>query len=83
MTYRRCPHCGNWFGIRSDKENRKNRVYCSNACRTGAYKGRRSAAEKMLSKGKTAASVAKALDMELVVVRRWQKAAKSTQAARQ
>jgi hypothetical protein len=39
-TYRQCPSCGIWFELSPELGVRRHRVYCSNACRTRAYRNR-------------------------------------------
>jgi hypothetical protein len=73
LSFRECPQCREWFAIRSDKANRLNRKFCSNKCRTAAYKARRQEAVWRVSEGEAPAAVAKALDMDAAVVRRWVK----------
>lgn len=38
-TYRQCESCGKWFELSPDVA-RKHRIYCSDACRTRAYRKR-------------------------------------------
>ncbi len=43
--FRRCAHCGKWFDISPDAA-RRDRIYCSHACRVAAYRARKSGESK-------------------------------------
>lgn len=74
-THKKCPACKEWFEIRGDKNTRHNRKFCSNKCRTAAYKKRTLEKKRdglqMIAGGKKPAAIAKALDVKVATVREW------------
>jgi hypothetical protein len=53
-TYRECLHCGKWFELSPELGIRKHRVYCSNACRTRAYRDRVNHVQERMSEDQPA-----------------------------
>ena len=67
-TLRDCVNCGKPI---APSENRKDRKYCSDSCRTLAHRDRRKKARNLYEKGKTPTQIAAKLDTELTTVHRW------------
>ena len=68
--YRRCRQCESWFEIDHYKA-RTNRYFCSNACRSKAYRERQSEAKKMRDDGESLAAIADKLGSDEATVRKW------------
>lgn len=71
-AYRRCEECGAWFEV-SREVTRSDRLYCSNACRTRAYRKRKELAQQMYKTGKRIEEIAQALGSEESTVAGWVK----------
>ncbi|MEW6047164.1 MAG: hypothetical protein AB1609_11880 [Bacillota bacterium] len=71
-TYRRCEECGTWFEV-SPGAARADRIYCSNACRTKAYRMRKARAQEMYAAGKAIREIAEALGSDEATVAGWVK----------
>ncbi|MFZ5768638.1 MAG: hypothetical protein ACOY3F_08080 [Bacillota bacterium] len=71
-AYRRCEECGTWFEV-SPRVARTNRIYCSNACRTRAYRRRKVQAQQMYAAGKAIGEIAEALGSDEATVAGWVK----------
>lgn len=69
-AFRRCDQCGRWFEV-SPKITRKSRKYCSEPCRTQAYRARIATAKQMRADGKSLAQIAEELGSDKETVRRW------------
>lgn len=69
-AYRRCEECGTWFEV-SPEAARTNRIYCSNACRTKAYRRRKVQAQQMYAAGKAVREIAEALGSDEATVAGW------------
>ena len=70
--YRRCRQCDSWFVI--DHYNaRTNRYFCSNACRSKAYRERQQQARDMATAGESLENIAARLGSDLETVSRWVK----------
>jgi hypothetical protein len=69
-NYRRCGECAKWFEI-SPAASRKDRQFCSNACRTRAYRGRQEWARRMHAGGMPVQKIAKELGASPATVRSW------------
>jgi hypothetical protein len=70
--HRRCEACGNWFAIAPDTA-RPDRQYCSNACRSRAYRRRMERARELHAQGKKPAAIAKDLGTDGDTVKKWLK----------
>jgi hypothetical protein len=68
-----CKQCGEWFAL-PQRGARISREYCSNSCRTKAYRGRQERARALAAKGKSPKDIARELDTTALVVRKWLKA---------
>jgi hypothetical protein len=71
--YRVCKECGEWFEI-PRRGGRINREYCSNACRSKAYRERQERARTLAAQGMAPKDIARELDTTALVVRKWLKA---------
>ena len=65
-----CRECQKWFAV-GPEVARSNRRFCSNACRSKAYRERQDRARRMCTAGKTFEEIAEALDSDVPTVRRW------------
>jgi hypothetical protein len=65
-----CKQCGEWFALPM-RGARISREYCSNSCRTRAYRGRQERARELAAKGKSPKEIARELDTTTLVVRKW------------
>ena len=70
--YRECATCGMWLEL-SRAAFRTSRHYCSEGCRSRAYRGRMEAARKLALAGKTAKEIAEKLGSDVKTVRGWLK----------
>ena len=68
--FRTCAECGMWFEL-SPQTARSNKVYCSNACRTKAYRKRKAEAERLFAEGTNIGDIARRLDADPKAVSRW------------
>lgn len=68
--YRRCRQCDTWFEIDHYKA-RTNRYFCSNACRSKAYRERQQEARRMASAGVSLESIAAKLGSDIETVGKW------------
>ncbi|MHB0916016.1 MAG: hypothetical protein ACYC5A_02240 [Thermoleophilia bacterium] len=68
--YRRCRQCDSWFEIDHYKA-RTNRYFCSNACRSKAYRDRQQQARTMAETGMCCEDIAVSLGSETETVARW------------
>jgi hypothetical protein len=68
--FRSCPTCGKWFELNPDIA-RTNRQFCSDACRTRAYRGRKEQAQKLAKKGKSIKEIAAEVDSDVKTVKGW------------
>jgi hypothetical protein len=69
-TFTRCRECGRWFEVAPDAA-RTHRRFCSNSCRSKAYRERQDRARQLHVAGKTFAEIAQELDSDVTTVRRW------------
>src|SRR5262249_29215473 len=67
---RSCETCERWFEV-SQKKYRKSRIYCSEACRSSAYRSRKDKAMRMAASGKSVKEIAKALNSTIATVKGW------------
>jgi hypothetical protein len=70
--HRACEACGIWFEL-SPEKNRTSRHYCSEHCRSRAYRSRKEQARKMAGEGKTVAKIAAALGSDAKTIKGWLK----------
>jgi hypothetical protein len=68
--YRRCRQCDSWFEIDHYKA-RTNRYFCSNACRSKAYRLRQQQAVKLAEAGMDVEEIAKKLGSDVETVNKW------------
>jgi hypothetical protein len=69
-VFHRCGGCGRWFEVSTDS-CRPDRQFCSNACRSKAYRGRQDHARQMFAEGKSFEYIAEKLKSDVKTVRRW------------
>ncbi|MDB5309430.1 MAG: hypothetical protein JWO38_3632 [Gemmataceae bacterium] len=69
-TYNRCRACNSWFEVTTGAA-RSDREYCSNACRSRAYRERQAEARRMYTSGKTFEEIAAELESDAATVRAW------------
>jgi hypothetical protein len=69
-TYRTCGQCGKLFEV-SPAVTRKDRLTCSDACRTRAYRARQERARTLHAEGKTLKEIAIELQADGKAVRHW------------
>lgn len=74
--HRACAACRNWFEV-SPEMFRKNRVYCSEECRSRAYRKRKEKARQLAKEGKTVKEIAAQLGSNAEAVRGWLKQKRS------
>ncbi len=70
QEYRQCQQCGEWFEIDHDI-TRSNRVFCSNACRSKAYRSRQDKAHQLAAAGVSATAIAEQLGTDRGTVEKW------------
>ena len=68
--YRRCRQCETWFEI-DHYTARTNRYFCSNACRSKAYRDRQGKARALHGQGMDVAAIAEQLGSDEDTVSRW------------
>ncbi len=68
--YRRCRQCDTWFEI-DHYTARTNRYFCSNACRSKAYRDRQARARELRDKGMDYDEIAGQLGSDMETVRGW------------
>lgn len=68
--YRRCRQCDSWFEI-DHYRARSNRFFCSNACRSKAYRERQQEAVTLADAGMTTDAIAARLGSDIVTVTKW------------
>ncbi len=70
--HRPCKECGTWFEISTEEDGRTaRRVFCSDACKSRDYRGRKDQAERLKGEGKTLKDIAKELDTDTETVKNW------------
>jgi hypothetical protein len=69
-TYSRCRECGAWFEVAPDLA-RTNRRFCSNGCRSKAYRERQDRARQLFMAQRTFEQIAEELDSDTATVKRW------------
>jgi hypothetical protein len=70
--YRACGECGRIFEV-SRTASRADRLFCSGACRSKAYRARKGRAREMFAGGKSVKEIAEALDCKPEAVKGWVK----------
>lgn len=68
--YRQCRECSQWFETTRDG-GRVSRQFCSNACRSKAYRERQNRACQMHANGKSYRDIAAELESDVATVKRW------------
>jgi hypothetical protein len=68
--YRECATCKELFEV-SPQAARTNRVFCSTACRSRAYRKRKDEARAMSARGVAVAVIAKQLESDIATVQGW------------
>lgn len=68
--HRACAACGNWFEV-SPEKFRKSRHYCSEPCRSRAYRSRKEKARQLNNEGKTIKEIAVLLGSDKKTIRGW------------
>lgn len=71
-SHRPCRECGEWFEVSQDAF-RKSKHYCSDRCRSRAYRNRKEQARELAAEGKTPREIAIELDVDVVSVKGWLK----------
>jgi hypothetical protein len=69
-THRQCFACQTWFEL-SPEVTRSDRLFCSNACRTRAYRQRMRSAHRLRDQGAELEVIARQLDADVKTVQRW------------
>ena len=69
--FRKCNACGTWFEL--TRELRADAKFCSNACRSKAYRGRRMQAKELEGNGLKPSQIAERLTTTVDTVRGWLK----------
>jgi hypothetical protein len=70
--YRACGTCGQWFELSPDIA-RTTKHFCSDACRSRAYRGRKERAQLLAAEGKSLKDIAEQLESEVKTVKGWLK----------
>lgn len=70
-----CPECCRWFEMTPDV-TRSTRLYCSDACRSRAYRTRKNKAAELRVEGKSVAQIAEILGCKVKNVASWLKTRK-------
>ncbi len=68
--HRACAACGKWFEV-SPEKFRRSRNYCSEPCRSRAYRSRKEEARKLANEGKTIKEIAARLGSDAKTIRGW------------
>jgi hypothetical protein len=70
QLFRRCPTCGTWFEV-ADGKARRSRLYCSEGCRSKAYRERREQARTLYAGGSSVEEIARELASDVEAVTKW------------
>jgi hypothetical protein len=70
--YRACATCRQWFEL-SPQIARTSKLFCSEACRSQAYRNRKEKAHLLAAEGKTFKQIAEELGSDLKTVQEWLK----------
>jgi hypothetical protein len=68
--YQQCPSCQVYFEL-SPNIARSDKLFCSNACRTRAYRRRIDQAKRLYAKGVPLEDIAQKLETDCATVRGW------------
>jgi hypothetical protein len=68
--FRQCDTCGGWFEV-APRHNRADRQFCTDACRSRAYRGRQDRARQLAAEGRRLPAIAKELGSDVKTVRKW------------
>jgi hypothetical protein len=68
--YRKCRECGRWFEI-SLEAGRPTKFFCSNACRSKAYRERQAAAQRLSAEGISLEDIAHRLGTDVATAQGW------------
>jgi hypothetical protein len=68
--HRACESCGRWFEL-SPETARTSKYYCTEACRSRAYRARKEYAHQLHSEGKTPIQIAEQLKSEVETIKKW------------
>jgi hypothetical protein len=68
--FRTCRTCREWFKV-SPESARTNRQFCSEACRSRAYRGRKEQAQRLAAEGRSPKDIAAELGSDVKTVRGW------------
>jgi DNA-binding NarL/FixJ family response regulator len=68
--YQQCPVCRRWFEL-TPGVHRADKLTCSQACRTRAYRHRQEKAVQLHAEGRTVRQIAKEIGSDVKTVRGW------------
>jgi hypothetical protein len=68
--FRQCTACSSWFRL-DPHVARTSRYYCTDACRSRAYRGRQEQARRMHAEGKSIADIARRLESNEATIVGW------------
>jgi len=68
--FRRCEECRTWFEL-SPETARTSKLYCSNACRSRAYRKRQAEARRLYEQGKSVKEIAEIIGTDVSTVQGW------------
>ena len=79
--FRQCNECRIWFEL-SAQSGRSDKVYCSNACRSRAYRKRQANAQSLHADGLSESEIAERLNSDVEAVKGWIAKSKTTSRSR-
>ena len=68
--FSRCRECGKWFEV-APEVARSHRRFCSNSCRSKAYRQRQDRARQLFTAKKSFEEIAEELDSDVATVKKW------------
>lgn len=71
LTFRDCRYCGQAILICAAAGTRRNRLYCSERCRTAVYREKKREARALHAEGWPLDQIADVLDSRPAIVRGW------------
>ena len=71
VEYRACQACGRWLAVPDATAGRADRAYCGTACRSAAYRARKSLAVRLAGEGVPAGEIADRLGVDQEAVLGW------------
>jgi hypothetical protein len=80
-TFRRCAHCGTWFEISPNSGFRTNRAYCTDPCKSKAYRKRKEAL-RLHDEGIPVGKIASKLDADIKTIEGWLKRSASKRSSK-